>query len=79
MTTAQWSLDPNDRLLQLIVRDIDDIHMGLSQDDTKRVVQDALYFQFIDQPPRAWFVENIVRNAENHPRIAQVGPIAFFR
>jgi hypothetical protein len=71
--------DPQDRLLQMLVHDIDDIHMGISSDDTKRVVQDALYFQFIDQIPRSWFVDKIVRQPEAHPRIAQVGPIALFR
>ncbi len=71
--------DPQARLLQLLVRDVDDIYMGTSEDDTKAVVQDALYYQFIDQPPNPWFVEHIVRDAENHPRVAQVGPIALFR
>jgi hypothetical protein len=80
--SQEWnevSLDAQDRLLQLLVRDIDDIYMGTSEDDTKGVVQDALYFQFIDQQPSAWFVEHIVRDAVNHPRIAQVGPLAFFK
>lgn len=72
-------LDVQDRLLQMLVRDIDDIYLGNSNDDTKLVVADALFFQFIDQPPRQWFVENIVRDQANHPRIAQVGPIAFFK
>lgn len=73
------SLDPQDRLLQLIVRDIDDIYMGQSEDDTKTVVQDALYWQFIDRPARPWFTDHIVRDPENHPRVAQVGPIALFK
>ena len=68
-----------DRLLQLIVRDIDDIYMGQSQDDTKTVVQDALYWQFVDRPASQWFTEHIVRDPVNHPRIAQVGPIVLFR
>jgi hypothetical protein len=72
-------LDPADRLLQILVRDIDDIYLGLSADDTELVVQDALYFQFIDRPPRQWFVEHIIRDPENHARIGQVGPIALFR
>lgn len=76
---AEMPLDPQSRLLQLIVRDIDDIYLGASSDDTKTVVQDALYYQFIDMPPREWFVENIVWKTADHPRIAQIGPIAFFR
>jgi len=73
-------LDPADRLLQLIVRDIDDIYSGMSADDTKRVIGDhALYWQFIDRDPRPWFVDNIVRKPTEHPRVAQLGPIAFFK
>lgn len=75
-----WAeLDPQDRLLQLLARDVDDIYMGVSEDDTKRVVQDALFYQFIDRPPSPVFVKNILRDPQNHPRIAQVGPIAFFK
>jgi len=77
--TGWLELDTQDRLLQLLVRDIDDIYMGTSEDDTKRVVQDALYYQFIDQPPNPWFVKHIVQDPKEHPRVAQVGPLAFFR
>jgi hypothetical protein len=78
--TTEWlEFDPKDRLLQLIVRDIDDIYLGSSEDDTKTVVQDALYFQFIDLPSRDWFTENIVRQVSEHPRIAQIGMMAFFK
>lgn len=72
-------LDPQDRLLQLIVRDIDDIYLGNSDDDTKAVVQDALYFQFVDLPPNPWFVDNVVRMHDEHPRIGQIGMIALYR
>lgn len=75
-----WAeLDAQDRLLQMIVRDIDEIYAGTSSDDTSRVVQDALYWQFIDKPARPWFVHTIVRDPNNHPRIGQVGPIALFK
>jgi len=72
-------LDPQDRLLQLLIRDIDDIYLGTSEDETKLVVADALYFQMIDQPPRDWFVKNIVRQPQDHPRTGQIGPMALFR
>jgi hypothetical protein len=77
--TMAAKLDVQDRLLQMLVRDVDDIYTGISEDDTKRVVQDALFYQFIDRPGTEWFKENIVRQSETHPRIAQVGPIALFR
>jgi hypothetical protein len=72
-------LDSQDRPLQLLLRDIDDIYNGTSSDLTQNVIQDALYFQAVDLPPRQWFVEHIVRKPTEHERIAQVGPFAFFR
>lgn len=86
--------DLNDRLLQMLARDIDDLYLGTSMDDIRRVVEGtvapegsgsaakpapALYYQFIDLPVRAWFVDNIVRDHQNHPRIGQVGSMALFR
>jgi hypothetical protein len=86
--------DLNDRLLQMLARDIDDIYLGTSNDDVRRVVEGtlapegtgspgkpapAMYYQFIDLPVRTWFVDNIVRDHENHPRIGQVGMMALFR
>ena len=86
--------DLNDRLLQMLARDIDDIYLGTSNDDVRRVVEGtvapegtgspakpapALYYQFIDLPVRTWFVDTIVRDHENHPRIGQVGMMALFR
>ena len=79
LQTGKTPIDPNDRLLHLLVRDIDDIYLGMGQDETKIVVQDALYFQFIDQPVRVWFVDHIVQDQENHPRVAHVGPLALFK
>jgi hypothetical protein len=72
-------LDVEDRVLQMIVRDIDDIYFGTAEDQVKRVVQDSLYYQFIDKPLRQWFTDHILLDNKNHPRIAQVGPIALFR
>jgi hypothetical protein len=86
--------DLNDRLLQMLARDIDDIYLGTSNDDVRRVVEGtvapegsgspgkpapAMYYQFIALPVRTWFVDNIVRDHENHPRIGQVGMMALFR
>jgi hypothetical protein len=72
-------LDVEDRVLQMIVRDIDDVYFGTSDDQVKRVVQDALYYQFIDKPIREWFTDHILMNSKDHPRIAGVGTILFFR
>lgn len=69
----------DDNLLRMLVRDIDDMYMGLSENDTSAVVKDALYYQFIDQEPNPWFVQNILGDHKNHPRQGQIGMIALFK
>jgi hypothetical protein len=83
----------DDRLLQLIVRDVDDIYLGQeSFDDRVRQVvcgeqglssskkdwKPALYYSFVDREPRPWFVENIIRRAE-HPQVGQIGTMMLYR
>ena len=72
-----------DRMLQMLLREIDDIYleggMKIHADDTWTVVQDALYYQFADRDPNPWFLEHILRDTKNHPRIGQVGTIMLFR
>lgn len=81
-------LEASDRLLQLIIRDVDDIYLGQDRmDDATRLVvcgdnppkTSALYYTFVDQTPRPWFIENIVRQPVEHPRMGNVGPIMLFR
>lgn len=78
-------LDLKDRLLQMMLRDIDDLYVGNSgydNEDTQNtiaVVDDALYYQFIDLPTTPWFAEKIVRDQANHPRIGNIGFMALFR
>jgi hypothetical protein len=78
----------DDRLLQILIRDIDDIYLGQDRfDDSTRQVccgdnppkTSALYYSLVDRPTRDWFVENIVRKPEEHPHIANVGPVMLFR
>lgn len=72
-------LDIDDRLLQMMVRDVDDIYLGTSDDQTRKVVADALYYHFVDQPLRQWFVERILQEPKNHPGIATIGMMRLFR
>lgn len=72
-------LDLDDRLLQMILRDIDDIYLGQGNDLVKPVVADALYFHFIDKPLRQWFVEHILHDPANHPGIAAIGLMRLFK
>lgn len=84
-----------DRLLQLIVRDVDDIYLGQDNfDDRVRQVvcgdnanakpghkewKPALYYCFVDRTPRPWFVENIIRRPNDHAHIGQIGPMMLYR
>lgn len=76
--TPRPILDISNRLFQMMLREVDDIFYGQSADETSKVVQGCLYFHRIDKPARPWFVENIVRDPQNHPRRGHVGPFAFF-
>lgn len=70
------ALDPQNRLFQLLLRDVDDIFFASSEDETQQVVGECLFYHFIDRPAREWFVSNIIRETEAHPRRAHVGTIA---
>jgi hypothetical protein len=85
----------NDRLLQLMVRDVDDIYMGQEHFDDRvaQVVCDhnpggrmgqanwkpALYYSFIDRPFRPWFVENIIQKPAEHAQTGQIGKMMLYR
>ena len=76
-----WTTEPDleDRLLQVIVRDIDDIYLGTSDDQTRKAVGDAVYYHFVDKPLRDWFTERILRDSTNHPGIATIHTMRLFR
>lgn len=77
----------SDRLLQLLLRDIDDIYLGqdLFVDTVRGIVcgdepgRAALYYNFVDRPARLWFIENIIRRPQEHPQVGNVGPMMLFR
>jgi len=80
------AMDYSDRLLQLIVRDVDDIYLGQDRfDDSVRDIvctddrkKPALYYCFPDNL-RPWFVENIIRNSQDHAHIGNIGSLMLFR
>lgn len=39
----------------------------------------ALYYGDLKRPRRLWFVQNITANLDEHPHVATVGPVWFFR
>jgi hypothetical protein len=62
-----------------LLREVDDVFYASSEDETRKVVGKCLYWQnILRKDIRPWFVENIVRNPEDHPRRAQVGMIVLY-
>lgn len=73
------SLQPDlrDDNIKLLLRSIDDIYSGLTID--KYTNEAGLYYCELRSITRPWFLLNIVRNPEEHPKIADVGPLSFFK
>lgn len=84
----------DDRLLQYIVREVDDIYLGQDnwEDRVRMVVcgtesqkpgnkdwKPVLYYSFVDRDPRPWFVENIIRRYADHPQMGQIGNMMLYR
>jgi hypothetical protein len=90
---ADVALSASDRLLQIMVRDVDDIYLGQeSYDDRVRQIvcaetlklgsrewKPVLYYSFVDREQRSWFVENIIRKPEEHPHVGQIGTMMLYR
>lgn len=81
-----YSLDLQNRNLQLLARDIDQIFFGDSytSDPIAEAVSEVrtisgkkrnppLYYCFADRPIRDWFTSRIIRDQENHQNSTQVG------
>lgn len=84
----------DDRLLQLMVRDVDDIYLGQDNfDDRVRTTvcgegrealgnkewKPVLYYSFVDATPRPWFVANVIRRPQEHPHVGQIGSMMLYR
>lgn len=61
---------------RLLLQMIDDIYSGMAPD---RMTMGALYYCELNRVENAWFRDNVVRDPENHPRVANVGQVAFFK
>lgn len=72
--------EPN---FQLLLQQIDGVFDG-SMPDKLTVApklgdsRPGLYYGKLNNISREWFLENIVRNPESHPRTSQVGEVIFF-
>lgn len=78
--------DPRIYSIQCLLQEIDGIFEGTRPDDVtvaqKSVLASppppALYYARLNEITNEWFLENISRRPDLHPRIAQVGQLWFF-
>jgi hypothetical protein len=76
--TPRPALDVYSRAFQMLMQAVDDIYYSSASDDVEKVVNEALYYQFVDRPMREWFTEHIIREPTNHARIAHIGTMVLF-
>lgn len=69
--------DPYSQTFQTLLRQIDDIYFGQSE-ETAQAVGKALYYQFIDKPLRSWFTDNILHQPSAHRRQAIIGSMYLY-
>ena len=78
--------DPRIYSVQCLLQEIPGIFNGTTKDDITvpkqsvlaHPVAGALYYARLDLIDREWFLENISRRPDLHPRVAQVGQLFFF-
>jgi hypothetical protein len=70
------AVELRDTAVKMAMLHVDDIFNGMAAD---KFTEGALYYAELSKVDRSWFVENIARDPEHHPRCAQVGPVSFFR
>ena len=68
-------LSLRDYHIKEFLRQIDDVYTGEAEDE---LTQGALYYAVLHTLTDEWFISNIVRNPNSHPRIAQVHLTSFF-
>lgn len=61
---------------RMFLQQIDDLYLGLTPD---KMTEGALYYCELNHCDNEWFLENIVRKPEEHPRVATVGNVSFFK
>lgn len=81
-------LDGNDRNLQTLARDIDDIYFsrrdwtrqpsGEEMPSLDEAIGNACYWAFINQPFTSWFEQHILQDPANHPQKTSMGLMMFY-
>jgi hypothetical protein len=75
--------EPRDVTFRDLLRRIDDVYHGTEDDGNVNVEADqgkrkSMYYAWATNINVDWFKENILKDHENHPRLAQVGGLVFF-
>lgn len=90
VATTAAKLNPNQRSLQRMLSDVDDIYYGQrrhaleSGSDDGESLEASIaehklkYWCFLNRPMTPWFKANIARDMKNHPMRAQVGLMMFY-
>lgn len=87
----KFTLDPDSRLLQRMIQEVDDIYYSMEwsgrTDSTKDQQGDSiessvgtsLYWMWMKRKAHPWFIEQIVQDHKNHPVRTQIGLMMFFK
>jgi hypothetical protein len=85
---SSYAVDPQSRVYQRLLRDVDDIYFGhsLKDSDAGMDLEDSLcapkheclYWAFLNRPMKPQFAEAIVRDGKNHPNRATMGLMMFY-
>lgn len=67
--------DLRDLTFRTFLQQIDDVFSGFTPD---KYTEGALFYAELNNPTE-WFTKNVLTDLYNHPRVAQVGPVTFFR
>lgn len=70
------ALDLREFHFRLLMQQIDDIYSGLMPD---RMTDGALFYAELNRVEREWFKQNILAHLDEHPRVATVGNVSFFK
>lgn len=71
---AQPQTKLKDTNVRVFLQRIDDVFSGAEEDNT----EGAVYYCELHSVQRDWFKENVLRQRESHPMVAQIGQVAFF-
>jgi hypothetical protein len=73
---ASGAINLRDPSVRQFLQRIDDIYDGSEDVDLSA---GALFYCELHRVDGEWFKQNILKNREDHPMVATVGPVTFFR